>query len=53
MSGMPADPDPIPQLRYCRCLPCCCSPGEGHKSPEYLAWEARRHLRDDAEPGRG
>lgn len=35
-------PDPIPLLGYCRCLPCCCSPGEGHKSPEYLAWEARQ-----------
>lgn len=37
-----ADPDPIPKLRYCRCLDCCCDEGEGHRSPEYRAWEARR-----------
>jgi hypothetical protein len=36
------DGDPIPPGRYCRCLDCCCSEGEGHRSPEYRAWEARR-----------
>lgn len=37
-----ADPDPIPQLDYCRCLACCCKAGQGHKSPEYVAWEKRQ-----------
>lgn len=31
----------IPKLTYCRCFPCCCDEGKGHRSPEYLAWEAR------------
>lgn len=38
----PVPADPIPSLRYCRCFPCCCSEGQGHKSAEYRAWEARQ-----------
>lgn len=41
-AGAPIDPDPIPQLAYCRCLQCCCNEGQGHKSAEYRSWEARQ-----------
>lgn len=40
------NPDPIPQLGYCRCAACCCKAGQGHNSPEYLAWEKRQHARE-------
>lgn len=25
----------------CRCLKCCCKPGQGHKHPDWIAWEKR------------
>lgn len=40
---------PVPPMTgtpMCRCVKCCCKPGEGHKHPLYLAWELRQRERD-------
>lgn len=31
---------PTPKGMMCRCLDCCCKPGEGHKDPAWIAHEA-------------
>lgn len=33
-------PEPeTPPVSLCRCLPCCCKPGEGHNDPRWIAYE--------------
>jgi hypothetical protein len=36
----------------CRCFPCCCKPGDGHKSEGYRRWEQAMELWE-ASRGRG
>lgn len=38
---MDDDPKPMFKGLMCRCLVCCCKPGEGHRDPAWIAWEAR------------
>lgn len=34
-------PNPPPEVAgLCRCLKCCCKPGEGHNHPAWQAYEA-------------
>lgn len=28
-----------PQVILCRCVVCCCPPGEGHNDPKWIAYE--------------
>lgn len=30
----------------CRCVPCCCEEGRGHKHPAWIAYEAEERARE-------
>lgn len=30
----------------CRCVPCCCPEGRGHKHPAWVAYEAEKRARE-------
>jgi hypothetical protein len=36
----------------CRCVKCCCSPGLGHHSPQYAAYEAEMRALERYEDAR-
>lgn len=40
-----SDPKPLHVGPRCRCLPCCCHDGQGHKHPDWIAWEERQRGR--------
>ena len=40
-----SDPKPLHVGPVCRCLPCCCRDGQGHKHADWIAWEERQRGR--------
>ena len=51
MSWVEPTPDELARMgALCRCLSCCCRPGEGHRSKAYREWMARMEAHED---GRG
>lgn len=45
MSGPPKPPEGVTGL--CRCMTCCCNPGQGHNHPDWAAYERAARAWDD------
>jgi hypothetical protein len=43
--GPEDDPKPTHVGPMCRCMSCCCRDGQGHKHPDWIAWEERQRGR--------